>query len=718
MAPWNGRARSAPSSQSVSPAHARHAMRQAGDRCGGARGVGSRHARALPRLPAPIRRRGGARRCPACRSPRVTRPPRARRPRPSPTWTATPSSPRVEKRDDPALRDVPVIVGGGKRGVVSTACYLARIKGVRSAMPMFEALRLCPEAVVVKPRFAAYVEASSAIRAMMEEITDRIEPLSLDEAFLDLSGTERLHGAPAGGDARAAGAADGGRAGADRLGRPLAQQVPGQGRLRPRQAARLLGDRPGRDGGLPRPPPGPPDLGHRPRRRRRRWSARASGSSATCCAGSGRDARGAVRLAWATRLWHLARGEDVRARATSARSRSRSPTRPPSTPTPPTARCSTATSGGWPRRSSRPRQGQGARGPRGGPEAQAARPPAADPAGRRCASPRRSPTPSTAPPAASSTRWHEPGPFRLLGVGLSGSWTPGWPTARATCSTPARRGGRRPSGRPTRSAPASATRPSSRAARCADARAAPRRSRRLPRAPAGRRSPHGRRRPLPAPHPAGRRLRFGPGKAELLTRIRETGSVSAAAQAMGMSYRRAWGLVAEANRAFRSPAGRDVARAARAAAGRGSPRRARRCWPRSGRWSGWSRPRAPPSSPRSGTGSICRDGNNAGRRPPPGRTSRPDISPRRSPHAPRRPPRSPPRSPARPPPRPSPSSPPPRCRPRSTPLAEAFAAATGNEVAVSYGGSSALARQIGEGAPAQVFISASEEWMDDLAGRA
>jgi DNA polymerase-4 len=102
----------------------------------------------------------------------------------------------VEKRDDPSLRDVPVIVGGGTRGVVSTACYLARIRGVRSAMPMFQALRLCPEARVVKPRFAAYAEASRAIRAMMDELTDRIEPLSIDEAFLDLSGTERLHGAP------------------------------------------------------------------------------------------------------------------------------------------------------------------------------------------------------------------------------------------------------------------------------------------------------------------------------------------------------------------------------------------------------------------------------------------------------------------------------------------------------------------------------------------
>lgn len=102
----------------------------------------------------------------------------------------------VEKRDNPALRDQPVIVGGGQRGVVSTCCYIARIKGVRSAMPMFQALKLCPEAVVVKPRFAAYTEASRAIRAMMEELTPAIEPLSLDEAFLDLTGTARLHGAP------------------------------------------------------------------------------------------------------------------------------------------------------------------------------------------------------------------------------------------------------------------------------------------------------------------------------------------------------------------------------------------------------------------------------------------------------------------------------------------------------------------------------------------
>jgi DNA polymerase-4 len=102
----------------------------------------------------------------------------------------------VEKRDNPDLRDKPLIIGGGHRGVVSTACYIARIKGVRSAMPMFKALQLCPEAVVVKPRMAAYAEASKAIREMMDELTPKVEPLSLDEAFMDLSGTTALHGAP------------------------------------------------------------------------------------------------------------------------------------------------------------------------------------------------------------------------------------------------------------------------------------------------------------------------------------------------------------------------------------------------------------------------------------------------------------------------------------------------------------------------------------------
>jgi DNA polymerase-4 len=99
----------------------------------------------------------------------------------------------VEKRDDPTLRDKPVIIGGGRRGVVSTACYIARIRGVRSAMPMFQALKLCPDATVVKGRMDRYVEASREIRAMMDALTPSVEPLSLDEAFLDLTGTARLH---------------------------------------------------------------------------------------------------------------------------------------------------------------------------------------------------------------------------------------------------------------------------------------------------------------------------------------------------------------------------------------------------------------------------------------------------------------------------------------------------------------------------------------------
>lgn len=101
----------------------------------------------------------------------------------------------VEKRDNPELIDKPVIIGGGTRGVVSTACYVARIRGVRSAQPMFQALKLCPDAVVIKPRMSVYVEVSRAIRKMMDEMTPIIEPLSLDEAFLDLSGTATLHGA-------------------------------------------------------------------------------------------------------------------------------------------------------------------------------------------------------------------------------------------------------------------------------------------------------------------------------------------------------------------------------------------------------------------------------------------------------------------------------------------------------------------------------------------
>lgn len=99
----------------------------------------------------------------------------------------------IEKRDDPSLQDMPLIVGGGTRGVVSTCCYIARTYGVRSAMPMFQAKKLCPQAVVVPPRHTHYSAIAAQIRAMMEELTPLVEPLSLDEAYLDLSGTERIH---------------------------------------------------------------------------------------------------------------------------------------------------------------------------------------------------------------------------------------------------------------------------------------------------------------------------------------------------------------------------------------------------------------------------------------------------------------------------------------------------------------------------------------------
>jgi len=102
----------------------------------------------------------------------------------------------VEKRDRPELMARPVIVGGGVRGVVSAACYIARIHGVHSAMPMFKALKACPDAVVIKPDFSKYTAAARQIRALMEQLTPLVQPLSIDEAVLDLAGTQALHAAP------------------------------------------------------------------------------------------------------------------------------------------------------------------------------------------------------------------------------------------------------------------------------------------------------------------------------------------------------------------------------------------------------------------------------------------------------------------------------------------------------------------------------------------
>ena len=134
-----------------------------------------------------------AKRCPSCGSPRLVRHPELA------TLTIAHVDcdafyATIEKRDDPALVDRPVIVGGGKRGVVSTCCYVARTYGVRSAMPMFKALELCPHAAVVKPNISKYVEVGRAVRERMLALTPLVEPLSIDEAFLDLTGTERLHG--------------------------------------------------------------------------------------------------------------------------------------------------------------------------------------------------------------------------------------------------------------------------------------------------------------------------------------------------------------------------------------------------------------------------------------------------------------------------------------------------------------------------------------------
>ena len=100
----------------------------------------------------------------------------------------------IEKRDDPSLADKPVIVGGRQRGVVLTACYVARTFGVRSAMPMFEARRLCPHASVVRPDMEKYARVGRQVRELMFKLTPLVEPVSIDEAFMDLSGTARLHG--------------------------------------------------------------------------------------------------------------------------------------------------------------------------------------------------------------------------------------------------------------------------------------------------------------------------------------------------------------------------------------------------------------------------------------------------------------------------------------------------------------------------------------------
>ncbi len=136
-------------------------------------------------------------RCPECGSPRVVTHPElpdlALAHLDCDAFYAT-----IEKHRRPELADRPVIVGGGARGVVLACCYVARLYGVRSAMPMFKALAACPDAVVIPPDMATYREVGRAVRAEMRRLTPLIEPLSIDEAFLDLGGTVAAHGvAPA-----------------------------------------------------------------------------------------------------------------------------------------------------------------------------------------------------------------------------------------------------------------------------------------------------------------------------------------------------------------------------------------------------------------------------------------------------------------------------------------------------------------------------------------
>ncbi|MBX3577876.1 MAG: DNA polymerase IV [Rhizobiaceae bacterium] len=142
-----------------------------------------------------MRQAGGGRRCSTCGSPRLVRHAEIERLHLA-HIDCDAFYAAIEKRDRPELRDRPVIIGGGRRGVVSTACYIARIHGVRSAMPMFKALEACPEAVVIPPDMEKYVAVGREVRAMMLALTPLVQPISIDEAFLDLAGTDKLHRMP------------------------------------------------------------------------------------------------------------------------------------------------------------------------------------------------------------------------------------------------------------------------------------------------------------------------------------------------------------------------------------------------------------------------------------------------------------------------------------------------------------------------------------------
>ena len=169
----------------------------------------------------------------------------------------------VEKRDRPELRDLPVIVGGGTRGVVATCCYVARLMACAAPCRCSRRWRLCPKAVVIRPDMAKYVAVSREVRALMEDLTPLVQPLSIDEAVLDLSGTEALHGAPPAVVLNRFARRVEAELGRDRLHRPGAQPAAGQARGRARQAARLFRARRG-GGGRAGAGAGGPAARHRP----------------------------------------------------------------------------------------------------------------------------------------------------------------------------------------------------------------------------------------------------------------------------------------------------------------------------------------------------------------------------------------------------------------------------------------------------------------------
>ena len=217
----------------------------------------------------------------------------------------------IEKRDNPHLRDRPLIVGGGRRGVVSTCCYIARTFGVRSAMPMFQALKLCPQAAVVPPDMARYAQVGRQIRTLMQTLTPLVEPVSIDEAFLDLAGCQGVHGAVAPVTLARFAQTIESRDRRDHFDRPQLLQISRQARFGPRQAARLFDRRAGRGDGAAGAAADQPDLGGRqgraeppqrggPAPDRRRADSR---DLATMLARHGAEGG---------RLWRLARGIDER----------------------------------------------------------------------------------------------------------------------------------------------------------------------------------------------------------------------------------------------------------------------------------------------------------------------------------------------------------------------------------------------------------------------